>query len=53
MRRCPGAAIGVAALERQPRRVAEQEPHGGAGRAGRLVEVDDLLLDGDEHRDRA
>ena len=48
----PGGAIGVVALERQAGRVRQQVPHGGAGRARGLVEVDDALLRGDEHRER-
>ena len=35
-------------LERQTGGVREQVPHGRAGRACRLVEVDDSLLGGDE-----
>ena len=48
----PGLRDRRACLERQPRRVREQVPHRRAGRAGRLVEIDDALLDGDEHGDR-
>ena len=40
-------------LEGQPGGVREQMPHGRAGRPGRLVEVDDALLGGDERRERA
>ena len=49
----PGGAIGTRAVERQPGCVGEQVPHGRAGRAGRLVEVDDALLGGDERGERA
>ena len=52
MRRWPGRAIGAPALERQPGGVREQVPERRAGRPGRLVEVDEPLLRGDEHRDR-
>ena len=37
-------------VERETRGVAEQQPHGGAGRSGRFVQVEDLLLGGDEDR---
>ena len=40
------------ALERQAGRVREQVADGRAGRAGRLVEVDDPFLRGDERRER-
>ena len=39
-------------VERQARCVREQMTERRPGRAGRLVEVDDPLLRGDEHRDR-
>jgi hypothetical protein len=42
-----------AVVERQARRVREQVTERRARRAGRLVEVDDPLLRGDEHRDRS
>ena len=48
----PGRRDRGHALERQPRRVGEQVPNGGPGRPGRLVEVDDALLGGDERRER-
>jgi hypothetical protein len=37
------------AVERQPRGMAQQEPHGRPGRARGLVEGQHLLLGGDEH----
>ncbi len=52
MRRCPGRAIGAVALERQAGRVREQVADGRSGRAGRLVEIDDPFLRGDERRER-
>ena len=39
------------AVEREPGGVREQVPHGRARRAGRLVEIDDTLLGGDERRE--
>ena len=36
-------------LEREPGRVREQVPERRAGRARRLVEIDEPLLGGDEH----
>ena len=49
---CPARAIGAPASNGSPERVREQVANGRAGRAGGLVEVDDSLLRGDEHRDR-
>ncbi len=41
------------ALERETGGVSEQVTHRRAGRPGRLVEVDDAFLGGDERRERA
>ena len=49
----PGGAIGTAPSNGQPGGVREQVAHRRAGRPGRLVEVDDALLGGDERRERA
>ena len=46
-----GARDRLRALERQARRVREQVADGRAGGAGRLVQVDDAFLGGDEHRE--
>ena len=48
----PGRAEESVALERQARRVRQQVPHGRLGRAGRLVEVEQALLGGDQHGHR-
>ena len=40
------------ALERQPRRVGQQVPHGRSRRTGRFVEVDLAALHGDQHGQR-
>ena len=49
---CPGRAIGTSPSNGRPGRVREQVADGRAGRAGRLVEVDDPFLRGDERRER-
>ena len=48
----PGSRDRRTGLERQPARVREQMANGRAIGAGRVVEVDDALLDCDEGRER-
>ena len=52
MRRCPGRAIGAPGSNGSPEACASRCRSVDAGRAGGLVEVDEPLLRGDEHRDR-